>query len=186
MWNHKYTITKFYLKPKTKRRSGIAMSHVLGVVAHDTGNPGSTAWNNVRYYDRSCNEMSASAHLFVDDRDIIECIPALTAPVEKAWHVLYDKPTDNAIFGDDANDCCIGVEWCYGGQINLAESYKRYVYTIAQICNQYKIDPMSKITAHYILDPQRKTDPKTPLKLMNKTLDDLKKDVIFEITACQK
>lgn len=185
-WTHKYTITKFHLKKPSKRRSGILMPNVLGIVAHDTGNAGSTAWQNVRYYDRTCNEMSASAHLFIDDKDIIECIPALSAPPEKAWHVLYDKPKDNEIFGDDANDVCVGVEWCYGGQINLAESYKKYIYTIAYICDRFNIDPLTKISAHYILDPERKTDPKTPLKLMNKTLDDLKRDVLNELKACRQ
>ena len=51
------------------------------VVAHDTGNPNSTAGQNVAYYEQSRNELSASAHLFVDDREIIECIPALTGGV---------------------------------------------------------------------------------------------------------
>ena len=46
------------------------------IVAHDTGNPGSTAAANVKYYERSRNEMSASAHIFVDDKEIVECIPA--------------------------------------------------------------------------------------------------------------
>lgn len=177
-WTHRYTIGKFHLKKPSKRRSGILMQQVLGIVAHDTGNAGSTAWQNVRYYDRSCDEMSASAHLFVDDKDIIECIPALSAPPEKAWHVRYQC--------GDFNDHYIGVEWCYGGQINLAESYKKYVYTMAYICDRFNIDPLTKISAHYILDPERKTDPKTPLKLMNKTLDDLKRDVLNELKACRQ
>ena len=43
------------------------------------------------------------AHFFVDDK---ECI--INVPIdEKAWHVLYDTPTDNYYFGDDANDLCI-------------------------------------------------------------------------------
>jgi hypothetical protein len=50
------------------------------VVAHDNGNPGSTAAGNVKYYENSRNEKSASAHLFVDDQEILECIPALTGP----------------------------------------------------------------------------------------------------------
>ncbi len=45
------------------------------IVAHDTGNPGSTAANNVSYYERSRNDQSASAHIFVDDKEILECIP---------------------------------------------------------------------------------------------------------------
>ena len=37
---------------------------------------------------------TASAHFFVDDK---ECI--INVPIdEKAWHVLYDTPTDNYYF----------------------------------------------------------------------------------------
>ena len=164
------------------------MPKVVGIVAHDTGNPTSTAWNSVRYYENSHDQLSASAHLFVDDKTIIECIPAVTSTPEKAWHVIYDVQTDNdpAVFGDDANDVAIGVELCYGGQINLQESYKRYVYTMAMICHQYKIDPLKRIWGHYQLDPKRKTDPQTPLKMLNKTIDDLRKDVKAEMQNCIK
>ncbi|WP_413467483.1 hypothetical protein [Metabacillus niabensis] len=49
---------------------------------------------------------------------------------EKAWHVQYNKPYDNRLFGDDANDCdcAIGVELCYGGPIDFTEGYKRFVW----------------------------------------------------------
>ena len=186
-WNHKYTVTKFHLTKPSKRRSGILMPKVVGIVAHDTGNPTSTAWNNVRYYENSKDTMSASAHLFVDDKTIIECIPALTAKPEKAWHVLYDMTADNdpSVFGDDSNDVAIGVELCYGGTINLQEAYKRYVYTMAMICHQYNIDPNKRIWGHYQLDPKRKTDPQTPLKMLNKTIEDLRKDVEKQLEVCK-
>lgn len=161
------------------------MPSVFGIVAHDTGNPGSTAWQNVRYYENSKDTMSASAHLFCDDKDIIECIPALSTTPEKAWHVIYNVENDNEIYGDDANDVCIGVEWCYGGQISIVESYKRYVYTMAYICDKYNIDPITKIYGHYALDPRRKTDPLTPLKLMGKSIQALRNDVYKEMQECR-
>ena len=66
------------------------------IVAHDTGNPGSTAQNNVSYYEKTNNETEASAHIFIDDKEIIECIPALTSnKPEKAWHVRYNQSQDN-------------------------------------------------------------------------------------------
>src|ERR1700741_1312413 len=139
----KYTITPAYLTVKSKRRSGKLISPgVKFIVAHDTGNPKSTARNNRDYYERSRNEKSASAHLFVDDKEILECIPALTSDKpEKAWHVLYEKPADNELFGYDANDAAIGVEYCYGGTINADEAYKRYVWVLAKICSVYGLDP---------------------------------------------
>jgi N-acetylmuramoyl-L-alanine amidase CwlA len=164
------------------------MPRVVGIVAHDTGNPTSTAWQNVRYYENSKDAMSASAHLFVDDRDIIECIPALSKAPEKAWHVLYNVETDNKpeVFGDNANDVAIGVELCYGGHINLQEAYKRYVYVMAYICDRYDIDPVHRIWGHFQLDPKRKTDPIRPLKMLGKTIDTLRVDVWKEINDCNK
>lgn len=107
----RYVVTPRYLTKPSKRRSGYPMSPgVKFVVAHDTGNPGSTAAGNVAYYEHSRDEISASAHIFVDDQEILECIPALTQAPEKAWHVLYNVPSDDQLFGYNANDAAIGVE----------------------------------------------------------------------------
>ncbi|MDA0616973.1 N-acetylmuramoyl-L-alanine amidase, partial [Acinetobacter baumannii] len=114
-----------YLTKPSKRRSGLLMSPgVRFVVAHDTGNPGSTAAANVRYYESSRDVQSASAHIFVDDKQILECIPALTGTPEKAWHVLYNVETDNRMFGLNANDAAIGVEYCFGDNIDADEAYR--------------------------------------------------------------
>ncbi|MCX7610272.1 MAG: N-acetylmuramoyl-L-alanine amidase [Ignavibacterium sp.] len=180
----KYTVTPTYLTPNTKRRSGIQMPAVKFIVAHDTGNPGSTAKGNVSYYNRSANDMSASAHIFVDDKEIIECIPALTGKPEKAWHVLYNRTEDNGLYGDDANDVAIGVELCYGGKINNEEAYKRYVWVLAYICYKFNLDPSKHITGHFILDPQRKTDPENALKTMGKSFKQLLEDVKKEYNNC--
>lgn len=181
----KYTITPRYLTKPSKRRSGkLIIDGVKFIVAHDTGNPGSTAANNVGYYERSRNEDSASAHIFVDDKEIIECIPALTAPSEKAWHVLYKVDTDNHIYGYDANDAAIGVEYCYGGHINADEAYRKYVWVIASICERFKLDPATAVVGHFFLDPNRKTDPVTGLAQSRRTYDQLLKDIVTEYQAC--
>lgn len=173
-----------YLSSPSKRRSGIKMDKVKFLVAHDTGNPGSTALQNVKYYENSRNEMSASAHLFVDDRRIIECIPFILNKPEKAWHVVYNTLVDNNLFGDDANDIAGGIELCYGGKINIQEAYKRFVWTMAYACHVHNVDPLKMITGHYILDPKRKTDPKASLKLLGKTMVNLIEDVAKELKDC--
>lgn len=181
----KYQIVPRYLTPGTKRRSGRFIAPgVKFIVAHDTGNPNSTAGGNVRYYQNSVNEISASAHLFVDDREIIECIPALTGAPEKAWHVLYGVPADNNLFGFDANDTAIGVEYCYGTRINADEAYSRYVWVMALICSTFKLDPRKAIVGHFFLDPLRKTDPVTGLAQSRRTYEQLLRDVVTEFTAC--
>jgi N-acetylmuramoyl-L-alanine amidase len=180
----KYAITPRYLTAPSYRRPGISMLKVMFMVAHDTGNPGSTAAGNVSYYENSRNDMEASAHIFVDDQQIIECIPFLTAAPEKAWHVVYNVTSDNELYGANANDAAGGIELCYGGNIDLSESYKRYLWVLAYSCWKYGLDPVAMITGHYILDPTRKTDPMNAFKLLGKTFDQFVKDVEAEYNDC--
>ena len=180
----RYSITPRHLSKPSRRRSGQLISpEVKFLVAHDTGNPGSTAAQNVAYYERSRNEMSASAHVFVDDRQIIECVPALTQTPEKAWHVLYGAPTDNQLFGYDANDAAIGVEYCYGGRIDADEAYRRYAWVFAYLCHQFGLDSATSVVGHFFLDPKRKTDPCTGLANSRRTYEGLLRDVAAEYAA---
>lgn len=181
----KYTITPQYLSKPSKRRSGLLISPgVKFVVAHDTGNPRSTAIGNVKYYERSRDSESASAHIFVDDRQIIECIPALTGPPEKAWHVLYRVDTDNRMYGHNANDAAIGVEYCYGDNIDADEAYRKYVWTIAFICHSFGLDPSVSVVGHAFLDPTRKTDPGSGLGYSRRSYEQLLRDIPVEYQAC--
>lgn len=183
----RYQITKRYLDLPSKRRPTLPMSPgVKFIVCHDTGNPGSTAANNVKYYNSTPNpKQVASAHIFVDDKEIIECIPALTGPPEKAWHVLYNKPNDNLFFGHNANDAAIGIEYCYGSKIDADEAYRKYVWVIAFVCFKHKLDPRIQITGHTFLDPPpRKTDPVSGLAFSLRTYDQLLRDIVAEYEIC--
>ncbi len=184
-FQQKYIVTPSYLTKPSKRRSGRTMvPGVRFIVAHDTGNPSSTARANVRYYENSRDKQSASAHLFVDDKEILECIPVLTGPPEKAWHVLYGAPTDNALFGCDANDAAVGVEYCYGGMIDADEAYRKYVWTMAALCARFNLSADRHIVGHFILDPKRKTDPLTGLAQSRRTYEQLLRDVASELAEC--
>lgn len=184
----KYPIEKRYLTSGSKRRSGILMPRVGFIVSHDTGNDGSTALGNVGYYERSRNEKSASAHTFIDDEVIVECIPATTGKPEKAWHVIYDRPEDNILFGDDANDIAIGVELCYSyrkGSINNSEAYKRFVWYHAYLCYKFNLNPRKDIVGHNELDPDRKTDPfENALQIMGISKARFIQDVVNELVDC--
>lgn len=164
------------------------MPYVGFIVSHDTGNDGSTAMGNVGYYERSCNEVEASAHVFVDDKDIIECIPVTFHKPEKAWHVLYNRTEDNVRFGDDANDIAIGVELCYSdkkGSIDNSEAYKRYVWYHAYLCYKFELDPRAEIVGHNELDPDRKADPfKNALMVMGISKERFIDDVVNELNEC--
>lgn len=182
----KYPIQKHYLTAGTKRRPGIPMPKVDFIVAHDTGDPGATAEAIIKYYENSRNQMSASAHTFIDDKNIIECIPLLTGKPEKAWHVRYNAIIDNKMYGDDANDVAGGVELCWGGNINFQEAYKRYVWYLAYACYKFGLNPAKHIVGHEVLDPGRKIDPSNGLKHGGKTYRQLLNDVVAEYNACLK
>ena len=177
-------IIKDYIKVATLRRSGIKNLGIMFLTAHDTGNPNTTARQNVSYFKRSFNEMSASAHAFVDDVDIIECIPL----DEKAWHVWYSTTVDNSKYGDDANDVSIGIELCYFPQdkARTQKAYDNYVKYIADLCKEYSLDPLKHISGHFQLDPARKTDPMNAFNVIGKKFDDFLKDVSKQVIPSQK
>ncbi len=184
----KYQIAPRYLTRPSRRRPGVPITPgVKFVVAHDTGNPNARAAANVAYYERSRNQESASAHLFVDDTQILECVPALTSAVpEKAWHVLYAVPTDNQLFGYDANDAALGVEYCYGSRIDADEAYRKYVWVIAYACFKYQLDPARSVVGHFFLDPERRTDPVTGLAQSRRTYEQFLRDVVVEHQECSQ
>src|SRR3990167_3030821 len=157
----------------TKRRSGQAILGVKFIVEHDTGNLNSTALQNVNYYINSANEIEASAHTFIDDQHIIECIPL----DEKAYHVRRKV--------SDAIDYAIGVELCYSnGKFDNLKAYKNYVEYISSLCKQFNLQADRGLVGHYKLDPVRRTDPLNAFKLINKTwgqfIEDVKNDVKLE------
>ncbi|MGD9678445.1 MAG: N-acetylmuramoyl-L-alanine amidase family protein [Vulcanibacillus sp.] len=162
----------------TKRRSGSKINKVVFFVDHDTGNPNSTAQSNVYYFCNSANDDTPSAHAFIDDKGVIICIPCLDKP-EKAWHVLYEKPEDNRLYGDDANDIAIGLELCYfpGDKIRTQKAYDNYIEFAAYLADYHKIEP-SKRSGHFELDSVRKTDPNNALKILGKTYAQMKQDIV--------
>lgn len=165
-----------FLPVPSLRRSGLRIDGVKFIVCHDTGNDGSTAQGNVDYYIKSANEMQASAHAFVDDKIIIECIPA----VEKAWHVQYGPTVDNKMFGFDANDDALGVELCFStkGLFDSKAAYANYVEYIRSLCVKYNLDPRTNLVAHGTLDPARRTDPFTAFATIGKTWQNFIDDVV--------
>ncbi|WP_416729192.1 N-acetylmuramoyl-L-alanine amidase family protein [Fictibacillus sp. JL2B1089] len=169
-----YEIMHGYIK-HGNARPGTPLEGPLFGVAHDIGNGGSTARQNMLYFNN--HQPNASAHVFIDDKEILVIIPLN----EKAYHVQYQKPYDNLRFGEDANDAAIGVELCWGGGINFIEAYKRYVWFWAWLCRKYNWDPHEKIASHKQLDPERRTDPDNALNKHGITYSQFLNDVKEEI-----
>jgi hypothetical protein len=172
----------------SRRRPGRAIvPSVQFVVAHDTGNPGASARAHARWYRNDPNPARiSSAHIFVDDKSIVETVPALSngKPPEQALHVLYSVPSDNQLYGVDANRAAVGIEYCYGGSIDPDEAYSRYVWTIAYACDKFGLDPARRVVGHHVLDPQRKSDPSQGLRASGRSYDTLLRDVVAAYRAC--
>ncbi|AYP68841.1 N-acetylmuramoyl-L-alanine amidase precursor [Bacillus phage vB_BpsM-61] len=140
-------------------------------VSHDTGNPGSTARGNANWF-KSESKPSSSAHSFIDDKEIRLILPL----DEKAWHIQRQVRIDERIWGGAANDIALGHELCYGGSINFAAAYDRWVWFHVYCAKQFGI-PLSRIEGHFKLDPQRRTDPVNALSQNGKTWNQFLADV---------
>ncbi|MFD1851241.1 N-acetylmuramoyl-L-alanine amidase [Oceanobacillus bengalensis] len=148
----KYLIERRYITNRIAR-SGGRINKVLFLVSHETANNVADADAHFRYFNNVT--FQTSAHSFVDHKKILEIIPLN----EKAWHVQYQVPTDNVLFGDDANDAAIGIELCRTGDFN--EAYDRYVWYHAYLCRTFGLKPREHIVSHEALDPRRRSDPES-------------------------
>ncbi|MCE4957729.1 SH3 domain-containing protein [Macrococcoides caseolyticum] len=157
-WNGVPVYTDFL--PIGTRRTGQRLDSGVPkfAVFHDTGNKDTTAQQNVNYYKNTYNidlDHVASAHFFVDDKECIICIPV----TEKAWHVLYNTPTDNSWYGDDANDIAFGGEVSYFS--NVAQSRKALdnaCRVFAALFNSWSLNPKTQLPGHQDIQAD-KIDP---------------------------
>ncbi|WP_204181779.1 N-acetylmuramoyl-L-alanine amidase [Staphylococcus sp. GDY8P152P] len=146
--------------PIGTRRSGQKLStgNPIFAVAHDTGNPNTSAQDNINYYKNSYNidwSLVASAHIFVDDKECVVCIPV----TEKAWHVLYNTPIDNNWYNADANDAAFGIEGSYyDDKARSKKSLDNMARVMAYLCNYWDIDYKTEVPGHQDIQSD-KIDP---------------------------
>jgi N-acetylmuramoyl-L-alanine amidase len=162
----KYLVKNRFIKQDLKQRPG-GNRIPRYAVAHDTGNPDSTAQQNFKYFNS--RPLDASAHVFIDDNEILIIIPLH----EKAWHVRS--------YVSDANEWAIGVELCYGPSIDFHEAYSRYVWFFAYLCEMFQWDPETHIKGHFELDPKRRTDPLNSFHQYDKSFPFFIEDVKYEL-----
>lgn len=157
-WNGVPVYTDFL--PIGTRRTGqrLDSGEPKFAVTHDTGNPNTTAQQNINYYKNTYNEpwnSVASAHIFIDDKEAIICIPV----TEKAWHVLYNTQTDNAWYGDDANDIAFGAEFSYFTDVSRSrKSLDNGCRVLAALFNSWGINPRTQNPGHQDIQAD-KIDP---------------------------
>jgi N-acetylmuramoyl-L-alanine amidase len=75
-----YVIDHIPRSTPCNRRPGLALA-ATSITIHNTGNPASTARNERAYLTNPGNTRTASYHIVVDEREVIECLPLN----ENAW-----------------------------------------------------------------------------------------------------
>lgn len=114
------------------------------IVIHYTGNNGDTARNNLRYY--SCNTVKASAHFFVDEKEVCCSVPFDSV----AWHCgtigEYRHP-------DCRNANSIGIELCSRRYDNGTYYFKPETLELAARFTAQKMKdlniPIDHVVRHY-------------------------------------
>lgn len=129
-------------------RPGKKLNGVKGIVWHYTADPGASAQNIRDYFNGTCirEKRYASAHLVVDDKEVIQMIPF----DEVAYHA-HDK---SLCFPDElkpnANLCTIGVEMCIDKNGNITEAtFQNAVELGVQLCKMFNLDPFKNFYRHY-------------------------------------
>ena len=96
------------------------------IVMHYTGNKADSAINNATYYNREGN-IGASAHLFVDSKEIWLSVPLNC----KAWHI----GNNTYIHPSCRNSNAIGIEMCTSGDYKIADkTIENAAHLCAELC----------------------------------------------------
>lgn len=129
------------------------LKELKGIVIHWTANvsKGANAAAHFRYFNSAYR--GASAHYFVDDKQVIQLIP----DDEVAWHVGDSIKKSNlpirAKFvpkGDNPNNYFIGVEMCMNSDSNQEEILKRTIQLVTDLMLKYKLTK-DQVVRHYDL-----------------------------------
>lgn len=144
------------IKTQTANRGNFgnsrAASSIKYIVIHYTGNDGDTAANNAKYYAQ--NIVKASAHYFVDNKEVIRSVPDLRI----AWAVGGEKWAScsttggGTMHGKCTNANSISIELCdvvSNGKIEPnKETVRRAIALTRELMAKYGI-PQSNVIRHF-------------------------------------
>lgn len=119
------------------------------IVIHDTGNTGvgANALSHYKYFNGG--NRNASAHYFVDDKEIIQLVDDILA----SWSVGDGKGKYGI-----TNSNSIGVEICVNKDGNYEKAVDNAIWLTVFLMNKHKI-PLDRVVRHY--DASRKLCPKS-------------------------
>ena len=119
------------------------------IVIHDTGNTSKGADANAHFTLHNRENRGASAHYFVDDKQILRIIK----DEDKSWHCGDGKGRYGI-----TNENSIGVEMCINADGDVNKTYDNTLFLVNYLMRKYSI-PINKVVRHY--DASRKTCPNT-------------------------
>jgi hypothetical protein len=154
---------------KPPARPGRRVEQVSHIVIGDTGFRGLTIEDALK------NLGQLFGHFIIDDRTIVELVPALTSGVgivEEATFVT-SKPKQKF----DPQTTAIAVNLCFGGSVKANETYDRCAAVAAFACERFRLSPADALAPASALDDTR-DDPAQPLKAASRDFDQLKQDVL--------
>lgn len=148
-----YPVTKNYIVRNRPYQKLVP----LGMVVHETADPGATDQGEREYFNN--NNLNASAHTFIDWDSITELIPSNRDASEVAWHAGYT-----------ANHRFIGVELCRPkthDEAKFKEVWDRGVWYFASkminVCNINTITKDNLMSHKEVSDKWKESDHQDPV-----------------------
>ena len=139
-------IRKLPIKDNKSSRAGQKIKYI---VIHDTGNKGKNAGAYNHYLYFSGGNRKASAHYFVDSKEIIQIIDDSMA----AWHVGDGKGKYGV-----TNSNSIGIEICINPESDYKVALDKTIELVKDLMHKYHI-PVENVIRHY--DASHKICPGT-------------------------
>jgi len=135
-----------YSRPTTK------LKKVSGIVIHFTGNNGSTALANIKFFEqRKDGKLGyGSAHYFSDlNGDIYRCIPETELSYNCGGN-KYNQDTLKLLNTTYPNNCTIGIELCANkeGKFNKA-TYDKAILLSTYLLKKYDLYDTKYLVRHY-------------------------------------
>lgn len=146
-------MVSFKYRPIKYNYSSRRGNSVKFIVIHDTANKnaGANAYNHYRYFGGK--NRNASAHYFVDDKEIVQIVGDSKA----AWHCGDNQGYGRALNGA-TNLNSIGVELCVNKDGDYDKALFNLVELVKNLMKKFKI-PLERVCRHY--DVTRKNCPST-------------------------
>lgn len=159
-------IKQLYIDRNHPNRPGTKISKVTGIVVHWTANEGkgADAVANRNYFARTFKGTKAdakeangtdfryaSAHLNVDDTELVECLPWKKGEAEVGYHVgatTYMSGIQSKLGNSYPNAATIGLEICVNSDGDFKKAYENALLVIVMMLKEHGLG-INNLYRHY-------------------------------------